>query len=169
MNKRGAYFFVIDALIAASVIALSLIIIFGTHNVRKETTPTLRMVEDYTDYLVSTKVREFQGPYRDQLVNDGNITNLDNTLLEQLTEFYFQNKTRDTTTILRNFTEEISYGIVPPQRSVSLKINNSLIFSRENLPPNQSSLRLSSKKISFKKINDSYVYGPVIIEVSVWI
>ena len=169
MNKRGAYFFVIDALIASSVIALSLIIIFTTHNLRHETTPTLRMVEDYSDFLIDTKVRNFQGSYRDKLVSDGNITNLDNTLIEQLTEFYFLNKTRDTTTIMWNFTKEITYGVVPSQRSVSLSINDTVIFSRQNIPPENAELRLSSKKISFKKINSSYVYGPVIVGVSIWI
>ena len=119
MNKRGAYFFVIDALIAASIIILSLIIIFTSHAIIPEAGPTLRMVEDYTDFLINTRVREFQGVYVQSLVDDGNITDQDNTLLEQLTEFYYYNESgiKNTTEIMWNFTQEISQGIISEQRS----------------------------------------------------
>ncbi len=169
MNKRGAYFFVIDALIAASIITMSLIIIFTSHNLRPDTNPTLRLVEDYSDFLITTKVREFQGAYVQSLIDNGNITDRDNSLLQQLTEFYFYNKTRNNTQIMWNFTEEISHGLVPQQRSVMLLINDTLIYTRQLTLPNQSNLMLSTKKLSFKKINDSYIYGPVVVEVMIWI
>lgn len=171
MNKRGAYFFVIDALIAGSIIFLSLIFIFTTHSTRLESGPTLRVIEDYTAFLIKVKIREFQGAYIQSLVNDGNITDLDNTLLEQLTEFYYFNESgiKDTTNIMWNFIEEISQGIVPEQRSFVVYMNNTLLYERINNPLQESDLVLSSKKISFKRINETYIYGPVILRVSVWV
>ncbi|KYK27086.1 hypothetical protein AYK26_00100 [Euryarchaeota archaeon SM23-78] len=171
MNKRGAYFFVIDALIAGSVIFLSLILIFTTHTMVPDPTPTLRMVEDYTDFLITTKVREFQGPYVKSLTEDRNITNLDNTLLEQLTEFYYYNESgiKDTSIIMNNYIQEISQGIIPDHRNFAISMNNTLLYSRVNRPIGDSKLVLSSRKISFKRINETFIYGPVVAEVKIWI
>jgi len=171
MNKRGAYFFVIDALIGASIIFLSLIIIFNTNFSSPESNPTLRMMEDYTDYLVSTRVREIQGPITAKLVSNGNITNVDNTLLEQLTEFYYLNVTgaRDTTNIMWDFTDEISKGLVSEQRSFSVYVNKTLVYEDIDSVLDQSRLVVNSKKISYKRINDTFIYGPVIIEVKLWV
>nr|MCK4930400.1 hypothetical protein [Nanoarchaeota archaeon] len=170
MNKRGAYFFVIDSLIAGSIIFLSLIIIFTTHSLRPEAGPTLRIVGDYTNFLINVKVREFQGDYVQSLVDDGNITDLDNTLLEQLTEFYYYNESgKDTTTIMANFIKEVSQGIIPEQRSFAVYMNKTRIYNKTNTPLQEAGLVLNSKKISFKRINETYIYGPVILEVKVWV
>jgi len=171
MNKRGAYFFVIDALIAASIIFVSLIIIFSTHSIVPESNTALRMVEDYADFLANTRVRQFEGTYTQSLVQNGNITNLDNTLLEQLTEFYYYNASgiRDTTQIMWNFTEELSKGAVVRQNSVLVYLNKSLIYNRTMTDMGKSNLLLSTKRISFKRINDTYVYGPITLEVRIWV
>ena len=172
MNKRGAYFFVIDALIAASIVFLSLIIIFTTHNIKPESNPTLRLVEEYTSYLMKTRIRDFQGTYITNLTQDGNITNLDSTLLEQLTEFYYLNESgiRDTTTIMSNYIASISRGsIIPAQRSFEIYMNNTLLYSRANTPMQGSNLVLNSKKITYKRINETYIYGPLIFEVTIWV
>lgn len=171
MNKRGAYFFVLDAMIAGSIIILSLILIFSTHSLRPESSPTLRMVEDYASFLLTTKIREFQGAYVKSLVNDGNITDLDNTLAEQLVEFYYYNQTgqKNTTDIMKGFLQGISKGIIPDQRSFAVYINQTLLYERQKIPVGDAKLVLNSKKISFKRINETYIYGPVIFEVKIWV
>lgn len=169
MNKRGAYFFVIDAMIAAIVIFISIMVIFTSHNMAPESSPSLRIVEDYTDFLTNTKVNQFQGAY----VSSLNITGSDNTLLEQLVEFYYYNTTgNDTSQIMWNFTSEISRGVIPDQRSVMVYINNTLIYNRSVSPIEKSNLVLSSKKLSFKRITNStatFIYGPVVLDVKVWV
>lgn len=171
MNKRGAYFFVIDALIASSIIFMSLIIIFTTYNIQPESSPALRILGEYTNFMINTRVRDFQGVYVQSLLDDGNITRRDNTLLEQLTEFYYINKskTKDTTTIMQNFIAEVSQGIIPEQRSFSVYMNSSLLYSNANNPIEESNLVVTSKKISFKRINQTYIYGPVIFEIKLWV
>jgi hypothetical protein len=176
MNKRGAYFFVIDAMIAASIIFLSLIIIFTTHSLSPPSESSLRTVQEYTDFLINTKIRGFQGSYTQSLINDGNITNLDNTLLEQLTEFFYLNESgkRDTMLIMNNFTNETSRGVIPAQISFAVYLNNTatnyglLIYTKTKNKIEDSKLGMSTKKISFKRINETYIYGPIILEVRVW-
>jgi len=171
MNKRGAYFFVIDAMIAGSIIFLTIILIFTTHSLKPEASPTLRVVTDYTSFLSTTKVRQFQGDYVQSLINDSNITNLDNTLLEQLVDFYYINITgeRDTGVIMSNFTMEVSNGIIPDERSFALYLNNVSIYERVMKSMDESKLVLSSQKILFKVVNSTYIYGPIILEVRVWV
>ncbi len=177
MNKRGAYFFVIDALIASTVVFLSLIIIFTTYGLQPETGPSLRALEDYTNYLINTKIRQFQGSYVGSLINDSNITNLDNSLLDQLTEFFYLNESgKDRTVMMANFTDEISKGVVPQQMSFAVYLNNTisgkwlLVYNKTNNPePENSKVLLSTKKISFKRINETYIYGPILLEVRIWI
>jgi len=175
MNKRGAYFFVIDALIAASVIFISLIIIFTSHRMVPESSPSLRIIEDYMDFLTTTKVNQFQGGY----VTSLNITGSDNTLLEQLVEFYYYNTTgNDTSQIMWNFTREISKGIIPDQRGLVVYINDrinnrsSLIYTRSVSPMEKSSLVLSSKRVIFKRITNGandFIFGPVILDIRMWV
>jgi hypothetical protein len=170
MNKRGAYFFVIDAFVGASIIFLSLIIIFTSYSIIPETSPTLRAMADYTGFLMNTKIRQFQGDYVEQLINDSNITDRDNTLLDQLTEFYYRNQTGENTLVMMaNFTKEVSKGIVPEQRGLAVYLNNSLIYNSTPKLMQQSNLVLSSQKLTFKRINETYIYGPIILEVRIWI
>ncbi|MBN2052687.1 hypothetical protein JW756_04240 [Candidatus Woesearchaeota archaeon] len=174
MNKRGAYFFVIDAMIAGIIIFLTLILIFTTHSLKPESEPTLRMMTDYTNFLTNTQIRQFQGSYVESLINDSNITNLDNTLVEQLVEFHYFNNPdlsnyRNTTAIMKGFVLEISEGIIPDERSFSIYLNNESIYERSMLNINNSKLVLSSHRILFKIINSTYIYGPIIIEVRIWV
>ncbi len=165
MNKRGAYFFVIDALIASSIIFISLIIIFSTHTIRTETNPSLRLINEFTDYLINTDVREVSGNYIAELIENKTVINPDNSLLQQMTEFYYFKEN----IILKDFVGEISSGIIPDHRSFAIYINDSLIFNHSLIPENKANLMLSSKKISFNRINQSVIYGPVIFEVKLWI
>ncbi|HJX06373.1 MAG TPA: hypothetical protein VJ461_06710 [Candidatus Nanoarchaeia archaeon] len=171
MNKRGAYFFVIDAMIASTIIIMSLIIIFSSHTTRTESNPTVRMLGEYLSFISTTKVRNFQGSYVQNLTNDGNITNRDNTLLGQLTEFYYYNQTgfKNTSIIMANFLQEINKGAIPDYRSLAFYINDTLIYQSQFITPDEAGLGLNMKKISFKRINDTYIYGPVIVEVRVWV
>jgi hypothetical protein len=133
------------------------------------------MIEDYMDFLTTTKVNQFQGGY----VTSLNITGSDNTLLEQLVEFYYYNtSSNDTSQIMWNFTREISKGVVPDQRGLIVYINDSinnrysLIYNRSVSPMEKSSLVLSSKRVIFKKITNetnTIIYGPVILNVKVWV
>ena len=91
--------------------------------------------------------------------------------MQQLTEFYYFNEsgTKNTTNIMWNFLDEISQGIIPEQRSFEVYMNNTLLYQQVNNPLQESELVFASKKISFKRINQTYIYGPVILEVKVWV
>lgn len=171
MNKRGAYFFVIDALIGASIIFLGLIIILTTHVSKAEPDAALKNLNDYVSFITSTKIRSFSGSYVQQLINDKNITELDNTLVEQLLQFYYDNMTgkKDTTLIMKNYIQETIKTAIPEYRSISVLINETTLYESETIKREEARIGLSAKKPVFKRINDTYIYGPLLLEVRVWV
>jgi hypothetical protein len=170
MNKRGAYFLVIDALIGASIIFIGLVIVFSSHVTKTESSPALSMLNDFVRVISTTQIRSFQGLYVQSLIEDGNITNRDNTLLEQLTEFYNLNQSgaKDTTAMMEEFLREVSKTVIPDYRSIAVYMNNTLLYRVQTVTPEQAGLGLSAQKISFYR-NNTYIYGPVLFEVKVWV
>lgn len=170
MNKRGAYFFVIDALIGSSIIFLGLIIIFNSHVTKTESDTSLRMLSDFITVISTTKIRSFQGAYVQSLINDGNITNRDNTLLEQLTEFYDLNQSgaKDTTLIMEQYLTEISKTVIPDYRSIAIYMNDTQLYGVQTILPEEAGTGLSAQRITFYR-NSTYIYGPVLFEVRVWV
>ncbi|MBN2459778.1 hypothetical protein JXB28_05830 [Candidatus Woesearchaeota archaeon] len=171
MDKRGAYFFVIDALIGGSIIFIGLILIFSSRVTKTESNPTLSLVNDFVTVISTTQIRSFQGAYVQSLLDDGNITDRDNTLLEQLTEFYWLNQSgiRDTTAIMDNYLKEISKTVIPDYRSISISLNNTRLYHTQSLLPEEAGLGVGTQKISFYRINTTHIYGPVLFEVEVWV
>ena len=167
-GKRGAYFFVIDAVVAGAIIVAALLLIFGSHSSKPERQTTVQEGEDFLDYLYSTSVREHDSTLINQMVDDGVITDLDRSLADQLVAFYYAGNTTELT----DFAQDISSFNVPPDRGLLLYINSTLIYNSTLHKPmstlNSSRLVLNPKRMSFLLVNQSALYGPVWIEVKVW-
>jgi len=175
MDKRGAYFFVIDAFIAVSIIITVVIIIFSAQSSSPESKPTLLLLQDFMASISGTEIRELQGAYTQGLVDDGNITDLDNTVLEQIIEFYYINQStgRNMSGIISGFINETSSSIIPESRSFIMRMYNDsfsvVLYNRSRYPADNSNLMLGLSKIGFKRINQTAIYGPMMIEVKIWV
>ncbi|MFH0870435.1 MAG: hypothetical protein V1866_05260 [archaeon] len=167
MDKRGAYFFVIDAFIASSIIIIALMAIFTTRNVRPESGPALSMIEDFANYLQSSKLNEVQGSYVMNLSNSSNITSLDNTILEQAVIFYYYNSSNVTR--ISQLIDATTRSASSQQRSIIIYLNSTLIYNRSLSPSSSSDLMLTTKRVVFKRMNETFVFGPLIVEVKLWV
>jgi len=87
LKKQGA-FFSIDALVAVSIIFLVIIIAFP---IVKQTTQKTELHYDLLNSLSNLKVGEFDDSYVQALILEGAIQDKNNTLLEQIGEFYITN------------------------------------------------------------------------------
>jgi len=85
-NKR-AVFFSLDALIALVVIILSITVIYP---IIKYSQKESYIPEDVISSLSTLKIKEYRlsSPLVQSLIDDGNITNLNKSVLEQIGEFY---------------------------------------------------------------------------------
>lgn len=162
--KHGQYL-TIDAFIAAMILAVTLVIIFAARSTQPYSTQNELFSQGVAESLSQAKLQELNNPLVINMSRNGTITNLDNTVLQQATEFYFLGYRHQAFELLKNVTSRL----IEPQYSFEVVINNDLIFNRTLTPENSTSVLVSSKKIMFGTINRSVlVYGPTIAEVRVW-
>lgn len=83
-SKKGV-FFSIDALIALSIIFLSILIIYPMATTQKSED---LIQNDLIKVLSSMKISEINNSYVQSLIASGKITDMDKSLLEQIGEFY---------------------------------------------------------------------------------
>jgi hypothetical protein len=170
MQKRGSYFFVLDALIGGIIILIALVTVIDSYGSSQSNEQPLTLVQDMLTYLRNTEVRDFQGTYTQQLLNDGNITDPERTLLEQTAAFHRTNNL----TAGRAFLDEIISEALPPQYGVQFIYNAStsggtVMYERAPFARQDAATSLSVRRSSILLINKTTIYGPHPVEVSIWL
>ena len=133
---------------------------------------------DVSDFLATIKIKELNNPYcgiGGELWQQGYITNEDNSILQQIGEFYYRyKKTNDAQflTIAEKCIINVTADLIPPQYKLEFWIDNILlhpssptqqhIYSKGN-----TSILLPSKNIAYG-ILDNELFGPYEVEVLVW-
>ena len=163
MNKRGVYFFVIDAFIGASIVVVSLLVILSSYESTREVEQPFIILEDFMTYLQQTQVRDFQGNYTRTLIANGNITDTSNTLFEQIAEFHYRGDPA-----YQGFIKELVDAALPSQMNLEYYYDDQLLYQRTVFPLSPSGLSLSSKKVALTTIDNTVIYGPHIVEVIMW-
>jgi len=164
MNKRGVYFFILDAFIGSAIVLVSLMVILSSYSSTAEKESPMTILEDFMTYLQNTQVRDFNGNYTFLLLNTSNITHPDNSLFEQISELHFLNNSDVT----YNFISDVVNNTLPEQMSLRYFYDNVQLFEKEVFPWVDAGLVLSSKKVAMVTINTSMIYGPHLVEVILW-
>ena len=160
--KKGI-FFTIDGLIAAGIIILAILIVPQLYSSDKEKSNVDYVSQDLVNVFSTLTVGEIENKYVQSLISDSIIVNLNNTLFEQLGEFWIDNELD----LAKNFTENTTEEIVSKNYGFSLLIDGNEIYSR-NLPVKNE--LVSSRKISTQIIQDSGTYTSTVLlmEIRVW-
>lgn len=161
MKKRG-YFFTLDAFIAIAIITAGMLLILSAHSFVPYPTQTLYLSEGYIDTIASVKIYEVNNPYVDELRLNGQIKNPEQTLLEQVGEFYVTGRDDLATNLVRNIT----HGLIPEQYGFELLINKTRVYNQSILS-NKTILLVSSKRIVSGIINRSELWT-LEAEMRVW-
>ena len=141
IKKRGI-FFTIDAVLAASIIVIS-IIAASSYYVREVKTETIDyLAHDTIRVLTNLKVSEIDNTYTTELITAGNITRLNNTILEQIGEFWSE----DEMVQASKFASNITGYLIPERFGVGVWVDDELIYSRDK--PVTKGLVSSKKLIS---------------------
>ena len=173
IKKRG-YFFLLDAMLGLSVIAIGAFLVFSLYINVPEQTQVGFLADDVLNFLSNTKIKDLNNNYAGiggELWKQGTITEPDNSLLQQIGEFYAENNP-DTA---EKFIQNISSDAVPSQFRYEVWIDNRIVYpktpSLEHLKSkNSTGLLLTSKKITFGIMNwtTGSLWGPYKAEVFVW-
>ncbi len=163
MARRGQYF-TIDAFVALAVIATGLILVFAVNNYVPYSSPPKALSQEFVNTLAQTRIKEVNNPFVIQQVKGGNITNTDNTILQQAYEF----KRYYSPDLSAWFISNVSQNLIPAQFNFEVIVDGQMMHSRGSGKAT-SSMLVSSKKIVFGVVNrTAEFWGPVVVEVNVW-
>ena len=173
LEKKG-FFFILDAVLGLIIIIIGVFLISNSRvNVQPPTQVSL-LSNDLLNFFSKTKIKDLNNPYAGiggELWNGGVITDQENSLLQQIGEFYATNKGG----IAESFVESVSKDIVPYQYRYEVWMNGDIIYPANPSPVHVQSkqstkLLLTSKKITFGIVNGtlSKIWGPYTAEVFVW-
>lgn len=140
MAMRKAIFFTIDSLLASGIVILSILLISNFYSAEQQGLNVNYASKDLVKVYSAMKVGEVDNNYVKNLIASNDITNINNTILEQIGEFWAESKTE----LAANFTKNLTEDIVPKNYGFSVLVNGEVIYAR-NLPVNK--VLVSSRKL----------------------
>jgi hypothetical protein len=159
---RRGYFFTLDAFIAMGILMVGLAIVLSAHSYRPVIVQSNVIAGDILLTLSNLKVTEVNNPYVRTLLQNGTISNRDNSLLSQAGEFYVNNQQ----SMGFQFVNQTTLNVIPTQYNVNISINKTTVFFKGNQPKSNKVL-VSSKTLVFGVYNNTF-WGPYPAEVRVW-
>jgi hypothetical protein len=167
--KKG-YFFMIDAFLSISIIILSLIIVYSFQSSRPYQAQGISQADDVMTMLSGTKIYQLNNEFVKSLYVGAadNITNPENTLLEQIGEFLVTGNDQLAIEFTMNVSPHTS-----PNYGYELLIYNSttrynITLSGYHTPQNESEFLVTSKTLIAGVVDPEFYWGPMVAEVRVW-
>jgi hypothetical protein len=168
--KKKGYYFIIDALIGSTIIFLSLMIILNGNVRPTKVQYNYEMAEEYSSFLLNTKLEDLSNPYVDYLIYDTKeINNTKLTIMEQIDLFYYENNLFDASNMIQNLTAPLiseKYGF---SYSIINGTTNKQIYVRGSEKLADAKIIIASRKITFLQINSTTMFGPAMAEIKIWI
>ena len=130
--------------------------------------------EDYSSFLFNTKIQDLSNDYVTYLTEHGYINNTRNTIMEQIDEFYYNERlSGGVYTYAGNFTMNVTESMISKKYGYSYRIqdggNNVVLYARrmDTLPAAR--VVMVSRKITFLQVDSMTFFGPSIAELKIWI
>src|SRR3989338_8681844 len=161
-GKRGMYF-TVDAMIAVSIIFITLMLITSTHVSKKENTSSASAASDIVHIFTQAKVSELDNPYVQLLINDGTIKNSNNSVFDQLGEFWALGQYD----LAQRFISNISQDLVPSQFGMMVVIGDDIMYSNnKSLTASLASSRKIISGIAKDKPTDGFTSKAYLTSIS---
>ncbi len=126
MISKKAIFFTIDALLAAGIMLVAILLLSNYYIVESQKTNINFASQDMVKILSTMTVGQVDNDYVRQLISSGDITNANSTILEQIGQFWSEGKND----LALNLSKNLTSGILPAGYGFSVLVNNEEIFSR---------------------------------------
>lgn len=174
MGMKKGVFFTIDSILAGGIIVAVIMLVSSSYVKDQPTFHLNYMSQDLTRTLSTLTVQEIGNEYINERISNGDITNLDNTVLEQIVEFW-AGDTEEKREWANETVSNVTSLFVNNVTGFGVWINNEAVYTRDI--PIKKSL-VSSKKIisgiekgksgGLTRKNPPTLFGPVVFEVRVW-
>jgi len=146
-TKKKAYFFTLDALLSLSIMVIGLMLISNVYVSSQPRTQLDYYSEDLISLFSDIKLDEINNSYINKLIADGNITDTENSILEQIGIFWVTNKTD----LAQNLARNISYSIIPDRYGYAFVVGGDIVYSE----PKNKSRELTTHKSMITGIEKS--------------
>lgn len=172
MAMKKGVFFTIDSIIGAGII---LAVIIFTSSIYAKETPSFHLnylSQDLIRTLSILTVKEVDNEYLNSLIVDGTIKNTNNTILEQIGEFW----AADQIVFANKTVANVTQNLVPNITGMGIWIDNDLIY-KNDLPVKRSliaskmpisGIKKGEASLPHTRKNPPTLWGPAIAEVRVW-
>lgn len=186
MNKK-AFFFTIDTIIALGVLVVGFLLIISTHTYQPIESQTIFFSKDILQVFTATKVDQadsdliFKMRCTDCDCGEycGMITNLDNTLLEQLGEFVYRSERgcgEPCLTAAKEIVTSLSSQLINPQFSYEFVLRDIqpnqekeyALLNKTRISQDKTNLLIVSKRLVYGIADNENMFGPYVAEVRVW-
>ncbi len=141
--KKGI-FFTLDALFATILIGIALIISSKYYISDVSQSQVNYYSQDIVNSLSNIKISEVNDSYVKSLISSGEIVNLENSVVEQIGEFYVLNKTD----LARNLSVAVSKELIPDKFGFEMLVNDESIYFVNSEYGRQTELISSRRLIS---------------------
>ncbi len=142
--SKKAIYFTLDALFAAILIGLA-IMVSTKYFITETTQPQVNYYSgDIINCLSNIKISEVNNSYVKSLIAKGDIINLDNSLIEQIGEFYVLNNTE----LARNLSILVSNDLLPDKFGFEVLVNDEPIYSNSSERSNSEEIVSTRRLIS---------------------
>jgi hypothetical protein len=123
--KKGV-FFTIDALLASGIVIVAVLLVSNFYSQEQQTANVNYASQDLVRVFSTMTVGEANNDYAKALISSGQIINVNNTILEQVGDFWANNEIG----LARNLTANLSDAIIPSNYGFSVLVNGEEIYSR---------------------------------------
>ncbi|MBI2651611.1 hypothetical protein HYX01_04015 [Candidatus Woesearchaeota archaeon] len=140
MNKKKGVFFTLDAILAAGIFLIVILAVSTSYVSQPETAPSNFFSHDITRIFANLKVNDLDNNYVKSLINSNKITRANNTILEQIGEFWAEEQTE----LAKNLSKNVSDALIPARFGIGIYVDGEEIYARKN---NMTRNLVSSRKI----------------------
>lgn len=162
-----------DAFIAATILVFGLIVAFSSQVYTRNPAQEITYSDSTLKALGYTKAAEVSSDYIHNLVINGTIKNLGNTVLQQAGEFYYFEQKYPGSGFLKQAGALIENAVPanspPAEFGLEVKIEGTTVYNRSNHDDFEPDILSSSKMIiSSIDMDTMIMWGPYVAEVNVW-
>src|SRR3989344_2085503 len=140
MKSKKGIFFTIDGLLASAIIITVILLSSSFYIARQKSVNVNYAAQDLVRVFSELKVGEVDNSYVESLVESGQVSNPNVTILEQIGEFW----SSDQLNLSYNLTKNLTESLIPKKYGFSVLVDGEVIYSRNN--------SLSKSLVSSRKI-----------------
>ncbi len=172
MKNIRAQIFIFDMILSFVILLLAVALIFNYYMNTEENLDIYNLNMDILNGLTNTKINDLNDQEIRVLFVQGKIKNIENTVAQQVSEFYFYGNKNLAQNLTKIFSEDYAQNQINLNITIQIEDKSSpeeqLFYSgKNNINSDDSSVVASSSRVIFG-FNSTDYYGPYVFRVKIW-